>query len=207
VVSFLRDRLPEPALVLGHSLGAMVAAAVAAEAPDHVRAVVLEDPPLEMMGKRLGETMYHDLFVALRDLVGSMRPVEEVAHSLSQIALTLPGETLPTLVGKIRDAVSLRFSAACLRRLDPEVFDPALDGRWLDDYDCAAILKRVNCPALFLQGDYTLGGFLPDPLAKAAASTLSRGIHIKMEGVGHQIHEMQPVSMMRLVVGFLQSLD
>src|SRR3954471_8978915 len=46
VTAFLQRRAGEPAVVVGHSLGAMIAIAVAAEAPDFVRAVVLEDPPL-----------------------------------------------------------------------------------------------------------------------------------------------------------------
>jgi pimeloyl-ACP methyl ester carboxylesterase len=207
IVTFLRDRLTEPALVLGHSLGAMVAAAVAAQAPELVRAVVLEDPPLEMMGKRFGETLYRDLFVAFRNLAGSTRPIEDLAREIAQTAVILPGETVPTLLGGLRDAASIRFSAACLRRLDPQVLDPALDGSWIDGYDCDATLTHVVCPALFLQGDFALGGFLPDPVAREAASKLCRGTHIKMEGVGHQIHAMQAVAMMRLVVDFLESLD
>jgi pimeloyl-ACP methyl ester carboxylesterase len=207
VVAFLRDRLTEPAFLLGHSLGAMVAAAVAAEVPDQVRAVVLEDPPFEMMGRRLGETMYRDLFVALHDLAGSTRPVEEVAQALARTAVTLPGETMPTLLGKIRDAVSLRFSAASLRLLDPGVLEPALEGNWLDRYDANELLRRISCPTLLLQGDFALGGFLPDTVASEAASKLARGTHIQMEGVGHQIHAMQPEAMMKFVVGFLESLD
>src|SRR5215510_16515252 len=40
-VSFLRDEIKHPCVIYGHSLGAMVAAAVAAEAPDLVQAVIL----------------------------------------------------------------------------------------------------------------------------------------------------------------------
>src|SRR5688572_4782194 len=43
-VALVRDRLPGVVLY-GHSLGALAAVAVAAELPDLVRAVILEDPP------------------------------------------------------------------------------------------------------------------------------------------------------------------
>ena len=46
VVAFLRRRVEQPAVLVGHSLGAIVAVAVAADAPEAVRAVVLETPPL-----------------------------------------------------------------------------------------------------------------------------------------------------------------
>ncbi|TMR06751.1 alpha/beta hydrolase [Nonomuraea turkmeniaca] len=42
---FLTQVVKEPAVVAGHSSGGLVAAALAADAPDQVRAVVLEDPP------------------------------------------------------------------------------------------------------------------------------------------------------------------
>ena len=40
----MHDELAEPLIIFGHSLGAMVAAAVAAELPQLVLGIVLEDP-------------------------------------------------------------------------------------------------------------------------------------------------------------------
>ena len=51
VVDYLQDAIAalqaaaEPAVVYGHSLGSLVAAALAAECPSQVAAVLLEDPP------------------------------------------------------------------------------------------------------------------------------------------------------------------
>jgi pimeloyl-ACP methyl ester carboxylesterase len=46
LVEFLRVTVGEPAIVSGHSSGGLLAAWMAAEAPDAVSAVLLEDPPL-----------------------------------------------------------------------------------------------------------------------------------------------------------------
>ena len=46
IAEFLRDVIPQPAVLVGHSWGAVTAAQVAADAPHAVRAIVLEDPPL-----------------------------------------------------------------------------------------------------------------------------------------------------------------
>jgi pimeloyl-ACP methyl ester carboxylesterase len=43
---FLRRVVGEPAYIVGHSLGALVAIQLGAVAPELVRAMVLEDPPL-----------------------------------------------------------------------------------------------------------------------------------------------------------------
>lgn len=57
VIDYIRDmaavvsqQFRKPVVLYGHSLGAMVAMGVAAAIPDRVKAIVLEDPPLDTMG-------------------------------------------------------------------------------------------------------------------------------------------------------------
>jgi pimeloyl-ACP methyl ester carboxylesterase len=45
-IAFMREVVRAPAILIGHSLGAMIAVYIAAEMPERVRAIVLEDPPL-----------------------------------------------------------------------------------------------------------------------------------------------------------------
>ena len=45
VAEFIRLYISEPPILIGHSLGAAVTAAVAAQAEKQIRAIVLEDPP------------------------------------------------------------------------------------------------------------------------------------------------------------------
>ena len=66
-VVLVRDRIAGPVVLVGHSLGAMVAAAVAAESPDLVRAAVLEDPPFQGMGDRIGGTVWQAQFIGMRN--------------------------------------------------------------------------------------------------------------------------------------------
>ncbi|KAI1346513.1 Alpha/Beta hydrolase protein [Xylaria sp. FL0043] len=46
MTAFLRDVVREPAIVIGNSSGGVLACWLAANAKDHVKAIVLEDPPL-----------------------------------------------------------------------------------------------------------------------------------------------------------------
>jgi pimeloyl-ACP methyl ester carboxylesterase len=207
VVAFLRDGLAGPAIVLGHSLGAMVAAAAAAEAPGRVRALVLEDPTFAMTGHRIGETGFLDLFRAYQAFAGSGRPVEEIAAALAEAPVAVPGRDGPVRLGEIRDPAALRLSASCLRRLDPDVLPPAIAGRWLDGYDVGATLGRVACPTLLLRGDFAAGGALPDAYAAELAAALRGCLHLRLSGVGHNIHATQAEAMLRLVLPFLASLE
>ncbi len=207
VVDFLRRGLVEPAIVIGHSLGGNVAAAVAAEAPERVRALVLEDPPLEMAGRRIAETGLMELFPHFLRHAGSDRPVDEIAGELAEARVRAPGHGGPVRLGDVRDPVSLRSSASGLKRLDPAVLEPPLAGRWLDGSDVAGDLGRIRCPTLLLQADGRFGGLLPDPHAAEMAALIRHRVHIKLTGVGHNIHSTATEAMMRLVLPFLGSIE
>src|SRR5687767_1435425 len=55
VIDYMQDALTllatlaQPAVLFGHSLGAMVAVAAAAAKPEQVKAVILEDPPFDTL--------------------------------------------------------------------------------------------------------------------------------------------------------------
>jgi pimeloyl-ACP methyl ester carboxylesterase len=207
VVAYLRDALDGPAVLLGHSLGGMVAAAASAAVPACVRAVVLEDPTFDMTGVRIGETGFPDLFRAFRAHAGSDRPVGEIARELAEARVSVPGANRSVRLGEVRDAASLRFSAACLKRLDPDVLTTPLEGRWLDGLDVAGTLRRVACPALLLRGEFALGGALPDDYAAELAAMVRDCVQLKMPDVGHNIHGTAAGAMMTHVLNFLGSIE
>ena len=204
VAAFLDRQVARPAVLLGHSLGGMVAAAVAAERPGLVGAVILEDPPFAMMGRRIAETSYFGLFRAYGELLGATASEDELAAGLAEVRLDAPGSRTVRL-GDVRDAAALRFLASCLRQLDPEALEPILAGRWLDGFDVEATLRRVACPALFLQADFAAGGALPDDYAAGLAALLPRGRLYRFDDVGHQIHATVPEAMMTVAWDFLES--
>lgn len=197
VLAFLRGRVGEPAVLVGHSLGAIIAIAVAAAAPDSVRAVVLEDPPLAAFRHEpLRDRPERGHFTALRDLARTDSSVDELAAALADLQPE-------------RDAAALRARAAALARLDPDVLTLLLEDRAKEGYDLDGCLRRMTCPALLLQGNPALGGALADVDAARAAGLLSHGLHIRLPDVGHGIHAAdggQPVAFCRLVHDFLESL-
>ncbi|WP_422928659.1 alpha/beta fold hydrolase [Singulisphaera sp. PoT] len=207
VVDFLRRGIGEPAILIGHSLGGNVAAAVAAEAPERVKALVLEDPPLEVAGPMLAETPFPAMFRVYLRHAGSTRPIPEIVAELSESLVPAPGHENLVRLGEIRDAVALRVIAAGLKQLAPEVLAPPLAGRWLDGFDVSAILHKIKCPTLLIQADEAVGGLLPDALASRAKGLIRECLAIKLRGIGHNIHGNASEAMARLVVPFLASLD
>ncbi len=205
--SFLGEVVKEPAVVYGHSLGAMVAAGIAAERPEAVRAIVLEDPPFATARAPLTQSPFYGLFAGMHELTtGDDADVDTLTRRMADIRMGPAGHTSGPRLGDLRDATALRFSAQCLTMLDPDVFPPILDGRWLEGFDIDAILPRITCPALLLQADEALGGMLSDRTAERAASLMPRCTRIRMPQVGHLVHWMQTETTLRLVTGFLESL-
>jgi pimeloyl-ACP methyl ester carboxylesterase len=206
VVRFLRAHVPEPAVLYGHSLGAMVAAGVAAELPRHVRAIILEDPPGPGFLGRVPGNSYGILFAGLRSLAGSDRPTAETARLLAELPMSAPGSPRTVRLGDVRDATSIRFMARCLRDLDPEVLTPLLEARWLEGLSLPDVYGRVRCPALVLAGDEKAGGMLPADEAAALAGAITDCTRIDFPGVGHLLHWMQTERTLRHLHGFLEAL-
>ena len=206
VVDYLRQAVGRPSAVVGHSLGGIVAACVAADAPDLVLGVVLEDPPFDMMGRRIDETDYRTLFSAYRGLAGDPRPPAEIARALAEIRMLMPGHAEPRRLGDVREAAALRYQASCLKRVDPHVFDPITAGAWLEGVEPVHVLGAIACPVLFLQGEEACGGMLADDYAGSLTSRVREVIHVRVPGAGHSIHQMMPDVMMRHAAAFLESL-
>ncbi len=197
--------LREPAVVFGHSLGALVAGIVAAEVPDRVRAVVLEDPPAPSVLRGLRQTPFAVLFRAMQPLAGHSRPLKDVSRELADVRLPGLGNA-SVRFGDVRDATSIRFSARCLQDLDAGVLDDLLSARWLDGYDPDYIWSRVRCPALLLCAEEIRGGMLPRGEARTIAERMADCTLIDVPRVGHLVHWLEAEATLRLVAGFLETI-
>jgi len=192
IVAFLRGVVGTPAVLVGHSLGGIIATAVAAAVPEQVAAVVLEDPPLAAFrGTAFRERPEHDYFMAMRDIVVARHNIEAIVAIL--------GARQPH-----GDPVSLRAHAARLARLDPDVLTMIVDDRATGTYDQDACLRAIAAPTLLLQADPAAGGALGDADAAHAVELLPQGTLVRLPGVGHGIHGEVPDRFARLVHDFLE---
>ena len=98
----LREVVKAPAVVIGHSLGALAAVVAAAEAPELVRALILEDPPL-----KYGPPWERERYQGLRDAL-DVRETEGVPQRV---------ESDPPLNWTAGECRTARCEASCRRQV------------------------------------------------------------------------------------------
>lgn len=212
VAELIQAHLPGGRVTIyGHSLGSLIALAVAAMKPEHVGALVLEDPPLDLIGQRIRHSIYYDMFVGYRELVTSRLPAGELLPRLANLLVNVPGlppgQKRKVRLGEIRDPASLRYLTDCLNQLDFAVLDPLVSGAWTEGLDMPSLLKSVRCPALVFQGAPELGGMCTDADAAALAAALPQATVVKFPAVGHLIHLMATEQAADRTARFLGSLN
>jgi pimeloyl-ACP methyl ester carboxylesterase len=198
--------LDEPAVIWGHSLGSLVALATAAAAPSQVRALVLEDPPLELLGARIEQSAYCGMFAQWQELTRRELSFGEMLAAVCDTEVEVPGSGKRNKLSAVRDATSLRFTARCLMRLDPEVFTPLVAGEWMTPQALADACGNVTCPTLVLAGNPANGGMCHERDETFLREHVRDVSFIRLPALGHLIHTMAPDQATRLVSGFLEPL-
>ncbi|MDP1561092.1 MAG: alpha/beta hydrolase [Pirellulaceae bacterium] len=206
VIAYLDSQFDRPVVLYGHSLGAMVAADVAGKASDRISAVILEDPPLHTMGVRIEQTALLSFFQTLLRLAGDSRDASTIARELGDAIIHDPVRGTQVRLGELRDAASLRFTASCLKRLDPSVLEPVVHGKWLEGFSIEAVFRRVQCPSLLIQADPTAGGMLTNEDADSLEALLVDPVRVKFSGCGHLVHWTKTTELLNCVHGFLESI-
>ena len=201
--AFLRHHFSEPVILWGQSLGATVALGVAAQAPDAVRALVLEDPWLDLQTSA-DETQQFLLY--RRNLIAAVHSLDEMITALADEPVTLPGHAEPVRRGEVEDAAEIQLGAEMLIQLDPEVYTFGWDGRLAEGYNMDAVLEQVACPTLLLQAHPALGGLVDDELAGHAMALLPQGTLVSIPEARHDIYRSQPLAARQAAAQFLESL-
>ena len=204
-VALVRDHLEGDVVILGHSLGALIAVGVAAALPDRIKGIVLEDPPSPALLADVEATPWNAIWHGMEAIARlGLGDTGVILGHLSEMRVPTPAGT--ARLGDLRDATSLRLSARCLRDIDPAVFAPLLANRWPEGYAILSVCEGVRCPALILRGDPAMGGMLRRDEAMAMAGRMADAVVIDMPNVGHLIHWTAAEAMARLVLGFVESL-
>lgn len=201
LATFIDTVIQEPAYVTGNSSGGLLTAWLAANEPELVKAIVLEDPPLfsaeypaikQTIAYKSFTTSYNAIQNGYNNdflmywLNGSKtffkNNVGPFAEPLIEFAVNTYRKANPG------DPVEIVYLPPVVRELirglnyyDPLFGNAFYEGTWNEGFDHAEALAKIKCPALLLQANYTitaegiLDGAMTQGQAERAASLIPDG--------------------------------
>ncbi len=218
LIWFMNNVMKEKCYLSGHSSGGILAAWIAANAPEQIGGLVLEDPPLfrvtpEAIQEGKGAFAWYDAYLVTHSFISQQDETDFSLYYLKHsYLLTMFGGLQDKIV---RSAVKYRkenpdqpiriawVPYAWLRPLlymdnyDPRFGNAFYDGSWMKDIDQVSMLKSIKCPVIYLKANTQYGkdGILyaanTDADADKIQSLISNCERINIKS-GHDIHFEHP---------------
>jgi pimeloyl-ACP methyl ester carboxylesterase len=191
VATFLQtDHDDGPVSLYGHSIGAMVAAQVAAEHPERVRQLILSDPPI----------LFRDMDRARKSLITRyfVWAVKRLGEGTPKTRLLLSIRAMYPLYS---DCVQQQIVDHLLQ-MDPALMTCLFRAGMIDWHLAEQSFRHLRCPTLLLQAD---AGILA--ACEAADSDLLRtwvaGLRVQFfPGAGHDLHLYAPEALTEAIQTF-----
>ena len=179
-VAFIRQ-LDAPAVLVGHSLGGVIALMAATRCPDKVKALILEDPVLTLEN-------YKRVIESSRDMYGIWLNLKRSAQSEQELSLALADNFFKDYPGVTSSW--MLFFAGCLWQLDPTYFNALLYdfNGFTKGYDYKQILAQIKCPILFIRGETRLGAVMTDDEISWLKQNCNNVHYAQINSVGHLLH-------------------
>jgi pimeloyl-ACP methyl ester carboxylesterase len=189
--------------LLGHSMGGVTAALVAATHPELIHATVLEEGAwgdtfhLQAIGSAPGYqawlAAYLEYLERLKTLPHEERLVAVLPHLPHGPTALWPEEELVPWV-----------EAQARLDLDLVRLGPALWAAMRPEEPFGAVARRIACPLLLLTGNPALGGSGSPELIQETVTHVRDGQHVNFEGAGHLIHLDAFARYTAVVIAFLK---
>lgn len=173
-------------VLLGHSMGGMVAQEVVARRPELVAKLVLCGTS-PSFGKPDGD--WQQAFVRER-----MAPLE-AGRSMAELAEVL----VPQMVGPGSLPEGVRLATHCMAQVPPATYRRALE--CLATFDRRAGLPAIRVPTLLVAGEFDKNA--PPAVMKKMAGAIAHSSFLEMKGVGHLQNLEAPDDFDALVLNFL----
>jgi pimeloyl-ACP methyl ester carboxylesterase len=226
LAAFIETAIKEPVFVTGNSSGGLLTAWLAANRPELVKAILLEDPPLfSAEYPRSRTTIAYKTFSTCHDYLSgnntdfliywlnSNRAFIEkntgkysfglLLSSIQEYRAANPGQ--PIELNFLPDIIRLFIRG--LDYYDPHFGNAFYDGSWNAGFDHADALKRIRCPVLLLHANFrilengTLDGAMDQEDSDLAVSLLSNVTYVRINAA-HTVHIDKPDEFTKITRSF-----
>jgi non-heme chloroperoxidase len=186
VAAFMRSLEIERAVIVGHSMGAIVAQRFALDFPEMVSGLVLIGSMSNLAGNADVQRFYEE---AIRPIGDEIDP--ELAREFQESTLAQP-----------IDPIMLDMVIAESLKVPARVWKAAFQG--LKDVNFIPELAKIEAPVLILWGD--LDNFVKRTEQEIVAATLSTSKLVVLPGHGHAVHWESPELIAREIETFVADL-
>jgi pimeloyl-ACP methyl ester carboxylesterase len=229
LANFIDTVIGEPAYATGNSSGGLLTAWLAANNPELVKAIILEDPPLfSAEYPEVKKTVANKLFVAshnaLQDTNYDGNFLDYWLKNGTEFFKAYTGggasqKLIQFAVGSYKSAnpgkpveiaflpVSVQEMIRGLNYYDPRFGNTFYDGTWNDGFDHAETLRKIQCPTMLIQANFsylkdgTLDGAMSQEMADRAVSLIRNCKYSKVDA-GHVTNLEVPDQFVQIVEGF-----
>ena len=177
----------EQVILLGHSMGGMVAQEVVARRPELVSRLVLCGTSAAF-GEPEGEGQ--------RAFIAQRTAPLDAGKSMAELAETL----VPQMVGPGSLPEGVRLAAHCMALVPPATYRRALE--CIVTFDRRANLANIVVPTLVIAGQHDRNA--PPAVMKKMAEAIAHSTYIEMKGVGHLQNLEAPDDFDALLLNFLE---
>lgn len=227
LAKFIEDVVEEPVYVTGNSSGGLLTAWLAANKPELIKAIVLEDPPLfSAEYPRVKDTVAYRSFTTAHHYLQEKELGDFLLYWLDSNSAFFERNvgkfSLPLIEAAIKsyrsshpgEAIEISFLPDIVRlmirgfdKYDPRFGDGFYDGSWNEEFDHAEALRRITCPTLLIHANYEIleDGELNGAMDQDEADqviALIPGAEYKRIDAAHVTHLDQPEQFIEFIEDF-----
>jgi 3-oxoadipate enol-lactonase len=173
-------------ILLGHSMGGMVAQEVVARRPELVQRLILCGTS-PSFGKPDGNWQ--------REFIAQRTAPLDAGKSMAELAEVL----VPQMAGPASLPEGVRLATVCMSQIPASTYRRALEA--LVTFDRRANLPQIQVPTLLVAGQHDRNA--PPAVMKKMADAIPRSTYVEMRGVGHLQNLEAPDEFDGLLLNFL----
>jgi 3-oxoadipate enol-lactonase len=173
-------------ILLGHSMGGMVAQEVVARRPELVNRLILCGTS-PSFGKPDGDWQ--------REFIAQRTAPLDAGKSMAELAEVL----VPQMIGPASLPEGVRLATLCMSQIPASTYRRALEA--LVTFDRRANLPRIQVPTLLVAGQHDRNA--PPAVMKKMADAIPHSTYLEMRGVGHLQNLEAPDDFDGLLLNFL----
>ncbi len=226
---FIEVVIQEKAVISGHSSGGLLTALIAADRPDLVTGIVIEDPPFFSSEEENAPMTFawKDSFSTAHEYLNQDRCRDYPLYYLQNCMwIHYFGTARDGIIATAKNyreshdgpvkifylPPSITRPFLFLDQYDPRFGDAFYDFSWFRDFDQRKILGSIQCPAVLIHNNWSIDdngvllGAMTETQAKTAVELMKNSTLVRLDS-GHNSHAEKPGSFSSILINFTDQIE